>query len=317
MSFLELAFIICESLNIDWKDKTSWFSIYLDNNFVIINEKEKHFNILESAFSPEMPIDKIFNRLYDIKKSMSDEKDSDNLEYLILYNVIMENGIRFSFEIDINSIMWQNIYLENDIFFKVLNYKINSPKKLDHLMISEYKYKDRLIDELKNYILPNKNKKPLFSLFSEFKNYGANEINDHLFARYVDKFIIPSAYTYEKLVQGADLSSFNEKFFNTRRFNTKKDDNETITQNEFEISIMEMANELFESALSMNIPLEKMKEHFVKSYDDFILNSHTQKMGEEAFKYFIDIVDKLIKKASVSKSKNQKRNISDDDTIIN
>ena len=41
-----------------------------------------------------------------------------------------------------------------------------------------------------------------------------------------------------------------------------------------------------------------MRDHFVKSYDDFIANSPSPKLGKEAFEYFMTIIDQLIEKVT-------------------
>jgi len=97
-------------------------------------------------------------------------------------------------------------------------------------------------------------------------------------------------------------------------------DEDEVSQSEFEESLTQMAAELFASAQAMNIPVEKMRDHFVKSYDDFIANSPSPKLGKEAFEYFMSIIDQLIEKVTPderAKINDNKHEDDSDDNPIN
>lgn len=289
--FRELALVINESLCIFTFTMTSWFVFDFKKEYVIIPTKEIKFDLIKSRFNANMSMENIMNYFYEHNQKNPNSED----KYRLFYNIILANGMKLSFEITLDAVYKYNIYLKEDLFFDVLNWKIKPTNKISWMDIQKYKYKDELIQEISSFEKYKNN----LSFLDENINYVLKsakkydfDINDRVSSRYKLEILFRNTY-YDEFYSHFYAQENNDEYNESNKY-----DEDEVSQSEFEESLTQMAAELFASAQAMNIPVEKMRDHFVKSYDDFIANSPSPKLGKEAFEYFMSIIDQLIEKVT-------------------
>ena len=299
--FRELALVINESLCIFTFTMTSWFVFDFKKEYVIIPTKEIKFDSIKSRFNANMSMENIMNYFNEHNQKNSNSED----KYRLFYNIILANGMKLSFEITLDALNKYNIYLKDGLFFDVVDWKIKPTNEISWMDIQKYKYKDELIQEISSFEKYKNN----LGFLDENITYvlkSANkydfDINDRVSSRYKLEILFRNTYY--------------DEFYG--RFCAHENNDE------FEESLTQMAAELFASAQAMNIPVEKMRDHFVKSYDDFIANSPSPKLGKEAFEYFMSIIDQLIEKVTPNerdkinyKTNDNKHEDDSDDNPIN
>ena len=289
--FRELALVINESLCIFTFTMTSWFVFDFKKEYVIIPTKEIKFDSIKSRFNANMSMENIMNYFHEHNQKNSNSED----KYRLFYNIILANGMKLSFEITLDALYKYNIYLKEGLFFDVVDWKIKSANEISWMDIQKYKYKDELIQEISSFEKYKNN----LSFLDENINYVLKsakkydfDINDRVSSRYKLEILFQNTY-YDEFYGHFYAHENNDQYNESNKY-----DEDEVSQSEFEESLTQMAAELFASAQAMNIPVEKMRDHFVKSYDDFIANSPSPKLGKEAFEYFMSIIDQLIQKVT-------------------
>ncbi len=289
--FRELALVINESLCIFTFTMTSWFVFDFKKEYVIIPTKEIKFDSIKSRFNANMSMENIMNYFNEHNQKNSNSED----KYRLFYNIILANGMKLSFEITLDALNKYNIYLKDGLFFDVVDWKIKPTNEISWMDIQKYKYKDELIQEISSFEKYKNN----LGFLDENITYvlkSANkydfDINDRVSSRYKLEILFRNTY-YDEFYGRFCAHENNDEYNDLNKYNEDE-----VSQSEFEESLTQMAAELFASAQAMNIPVEKMRDHFVKSYDDFIANSPSPKLGKEAFEYFMSIIDQLIEKVT-------------------
>ena len=289
--FRELALVINESLCIFTFTMTSWFVFDFKKEYVIIPTKEIKFDSIKSRFNANMSMENIMNYFHEHNQKNSNSED----KYRLFYNIILANGMKLSFEITLDALYKYNIYLKDGLFFDVVDWKIKPTNEISRMDIQKYKYKDELIQEISSFEKYKNN----LGFLDENITYvlkSANkydfDINDRVSSRYKLEILFRNTY-YDEFYGRLCAHENNDEYNDLNKYNEDE-----VSQSEFEESLTQMAAELFASAQAMNIPVEKMRDHFVKSYDDFIANSPSPKLGKEAFEYFMTIIDQLIEKVT-------------------
>lgn len=289
--FRELALVINESLCIFTFTMTSWFVFDFKKEYVIIPTKEIKFDSIKSRFNANMSMENIMNYFHEHNQKNSNSED----KYRLFYNIILANGMKLSFEITLDALYKYNIYLKDGLFFDVIDWKIKPTNEISWMDIQKYKYKDELIQEISSFEKYKNN----LGFLDENITYvlkSANkydfDINDRVSSRYKLEILFRNTY-YDEFYGRFCAHENNDEYNDLNKYNEDE-----VSQSEFEESLTQMAAELFASAQAMNIPVEKMRDHFVKSYDDFIANSPSPKLGKEAFEYFMSIIDQLIEKVT-------------------
>ena len=315
--FRELALVINESLCIFTFTMTSWFVFDFKKEYVIIPTKEIKFDSIKSRFNANMSMENIMNYFHEHNQKNSNSED----KYRLFYNIILANGMKLSFEITLDALYKYNIYLKERLFFDVLDWKIKSTNEISWMDIQKYKYKNELIQEISSFEKYKNN----LGFLDENINYVLKsakkydfDINDRVSSRYKLEILFRNTY-YDEFYGRFCAHENNDEYNDLDKY-----DEDEVSQSEFEESLTQMAAELFASAQAMNIPVEKMRDHFVKSYDDFIANSPSPKLGKEAFEYFMSIIDQLIEKVTPDerdkinyKTNDNKREDDSDDNPIN
>lgn len=289
--FRELALVINESLCIFTFTMTSWFVFDFQNEYVIIPTKEIKFDSIKSRFNANMSMENIMNYFNEHNQKNLNSED----KYRLFYNIILANGIKLSFEITLDALYKYNIYLKDGLFFDVVDWKIKPTNEISRMDIEKYKYKNELIQEISSFEKYKNN----LGFLDENINYVLKsakkydfDINDRVSSRYKLEILFRNTY-YDEFYGRFCAHENNDEYNDLNKYNEDE-----VSQSEFEESLTQMAAELFASAQAMNIPVEKMRDHFVKSYDDFIANSPSPKLGKEAFEYFMSIIDQLIEKVT-------------------
>ena len=289
--FRELALVINESLCIFTFTMTSWFVFDFQNEYVIIPTKEIKFDSIKSRFSANMSMENIMNYFHEHNQKNSNSED----KYRLFYNIILANGMKLSFEITLDALYKYNIYLKDGLFFDVVDWKIKPTNEISRMDIQKYKYKDELIQEISSFEKYKNNLRFLdenITYVLKSANKYDFDINDRVSSRYKLEILFRNTY-YDEFYGHFCAHENNDEYNDLNKYNEDE-----VSQSEFEESLTQMAAELFASAQAMNIPVEKMRDHFVKSYDDFIANSPSPKLGKEAFEYFMTIIDQLIEKVT-------------------
>ena len=289
--FRELALVINESLCIFTFTMTSWFVFDFKKEYVIIPTNEIKFDSIKSRFNANMSMENIMNYFHEHNQKNSNSED----KYRLFYNIILANGMKLSFEITLDALYKYNIYLKESLFFDVLDWKIKPTNEISWMDIQKYKYKNELIQEISSFEKYKNN----LGFLDENINYVLKsakkydfDINDRVSSRYKLEILFRNTY-YDEFYGRFCAHENNDEYNDLNKYNEDE-----VSQSEFEESLTQMAAELFASAQAMNIPVEKMRDHFVKSYDDFIANSPSPKLGKEAFEYFMSIIDQLIEKVT-------------------
>lgn len=315
--FRELALVINESLCIFTFTMTSWFVFDFQNEYVIIPTKEIKFDSIKSRFSANMSMENIMNYFHEHNQKNSNSED----KYRLFYNIILANGMKLSFEITLDALYKYNIYLKDGLFFDVVDWKIKPTNEISRMDIQKYKYKDELIQEISSFEKYKNNLRFLdenITYVLKSANKYDFDINDRVSSRYKLEILFRNTY-YDEFYGRLCARENNDEYNDSNKYNEDE-----VSQSEFEESLTQMAAELFASAQAMNIPVEKMRDHFVKSYDDFIANSPSPKLGKEAFEYFMSIIDQLIEKVTPDerdkinyKTNDNKQEDDSDDNPIN
>lgn len=315
--FRELALVINESLCIFTFTMTSWFVFDFQNEYVIIPTKEIKFDSIKSRFSANMSMENIMNYFHEHNQKNSNSED----KYRLFYNIILANGMKLSFEITLDALYKYNIYLKDGLFFDVVDWKIKPTNEISRMDIQKYKYKDELIQEISSFEKYKNNLRFLdenITYVLKSANKYDFDINDRVSSRYKLEILFRNTY-YDEFYGRLCAHENNDEYNDLNKYNEDE-----VSQSEFEESLTQMAAELFASAQAMNIPVEKMRDHFVKSYDDFIANSPSPKLGKEAFEYFMSIIDQLIEKVTPDerdkinyKTNDNKQEDDSDDNPIN
>ena len=289
--FRELALVINESLCIFTFTMTSWFVFDFKKEYVIIPTNEIKFDSIKSRFNANMSMENIMNYFHEHNQKNSNSED----KYRLFYNIILADGMKLSFEITLDALYKYNIYLKESLFFDVLDWKIKPTNEISWMDIQKYKYKNELIQEISSFEKYKNN----LGFLDENINYVLKsakkydfDINDRVSSRYKLEILFRNTY-YDEFYGRFCAHENNDEYNDLDKY-----DEDEVSQSEFEESLTQMAAELFASAQAMNIPVEKMRDHFVKSYDDFIANSPSPKLGKEAFEYFMSIIDQLIEKVT-------------------
>lgn len=289
--FRELALVINESLCIFTFTMTSWFVFDFKKEYVIIPTKEIKFDLIKSRFNGNMSMENIMNYFYEYNQKNLNSED----KYRLFYNIILANGMKLSFEITLDALYKYNIYLKERLFFDVLDWKIKPTNEISRMDIEKYKYKNELIQEISSFEKYKNNlgflDENITYVLKSTKKYDF-DINDRVSSRYKLEILFRNTY-YDEFYGRFCAHEKNDEYNDSDKY-----DEDEVSQSEFEESLTQMAAELFASAQAMNIPVEKMRDHFVKSYDDFIANSPSPKLGKEAFEYFMSIIDQLIEKVT-------------------
>ena len=289
--FRELALVINESLCIFTFTMTSWFVFDFKKEYVIIPTKEIKFDSIKSRFNANMSMENIMNYFHEHNQKNSNSED----KYRLFYNIILANGMKLSFEITLDALYKYNIYLKDGLFFDVVDWKIKPTNEISRMDIQKYKYKDELIQEISSFEKYKNNLRFLdenITYVLKSANKYDFDINDRVSSRYKLEILFRNTY-YDEFYGHFCAHENNDEYNDLNKYNEDE-----VSQSEFEESLTQMAAELFASAQAMNIPVEKMRDHFVKSYDDFIANSPSPKLGKEAFEYFMSIIDQLIEKVT-------------------
>lgn len=311
--FRELALVINESLCIFTFTMTSWFVFDFKKEYVIIPTNEIKFDLIKSRFNANMSMENIMNYFYEHNQKNLNSED----KYRLFYNIILANGMKLSFEITLDALYKYNIYLKEGLFFDVVDWKIKPTNEISRMDIEKYKYKNELIQEISSFEKYKNNlgflDENITYVLKSAKKYDF-DINDRVSSRYKLEILFRNTY-YDEFYGRFCAHENNDEYNDLNKYNEDE-----VSQSEFEESLTQMAAELFASAQAMNIPVEKMRDHFVKSYDDFIANSPSPKLGKEAFEYFMSIIDQLIEKVTPDeryKTNDNKHEDDSDDNPIN